>query len=110
MNPFLPGNSVPQSEGDNMTKTAHLIVSDAASDAVLQSARRCTYTRCKQFARILGITERVGQRFSKPLATSASAMLMRLHLANDGCAPYPHAIALIIDATRVFCHQRGAAA
>ena len=93
-----------------MTKTAHLIVSDAASDAVLPLARRCSYTRRKQFAHIWGITAPVVKRFSKPLATSASAMLMRIHLANDGCAPYPHAIALIIDATRVFCQHRGATA
>jgi hypothetical protein len=55
-----------------MTKAAYLIASDAASDAVLPPARRCSCALPKHFALLLCIAERVVKRFSKPLAAFKS--------------------------------------
>jgi hypothetical protein len=89
MNPFLPIYSVSQSEGDHMTKKPHLIVSDAASDAVLPLAQHCGYTRRKQLACIFRIAERAVKRFSKPPATCAAAERgMQDRQQSRDCAPW----------------------
>jgi hypothetical protein len=49
-----------------VTKIAYLVVSDAAGDAVLPLARRCSYTRRKQLPGIFRIAECLVKRFSKP--------------------------------------------
>jgi hypothetical protein len=67
MNPFLPINSVPQSEEDQMIKQPHLIVSDAAASAVLPLARHCSCALPKHLACICSVAKRLVKRFSKRL-------------------------------------------
>jgi hypothetical protein len=58
-----------------MIKQAHLTTSDAASDAVLPLARRCSYSLAKQFALLLCVAEQAVKRFSKPLASFSASRL-----------------------------------
>ena len=89
MNPFLPIHSVPQSEGDRMTKQAHLIASDAAASAVLPLARRCSCTLRKQLARICSVAERLVKRFSKRLPMRfAAERCMQNRFSSRDCAPW----------------------
>jgi hypothetical protein len=48
-------------------------------------------------------------RFGSVLRLAAGRAMQNRQQSRE-CAPHPHTIALIVDAPRVFCHQRGAAA